>query len=492
MFQTDPSGQPVPSGPTPDADSSRSANKPPVYQQPPSAPCKRALSPLAIVAIAVTGVTALLALGLLAVGLFVRARAVEARAAQAREVKMAQAAPSDVRVTRTARPATPVARDAQVQRLALSSSSSPGVLKPEPGLSYTNIKVPNEPWSIHVLKIDRSQKDLAFASAHAGTKVLGVGFLRDQAAAFPRELGRAIAAVNGDFYMRDNPTYAGDPRGLQIANGELISSPDTVCVWFDPDGNPHLDEVKGDFQVTWPDGRKTPFALNQQRAGPPVLPPHVAVLFTPTYGLSTKIRAGRDLILEKEGDGAWLPLQVGQTYQARVREISTNGNTRLAANTMVLSLAPQMLTELRDVMGAVLQISTATTPDLKGVKAAAGGGPAVIKDGKAFSVMTPPPGAERDYSQRSKYERHPRSAIGWSQSHVYLVIVDGRQPGLSMGMKLAELAQFMAGLGCTEAMNFDGGKSAQMWMNGQILNSPCQGEDTVASSLLVVRKAEGR
>jgi exopolysaccharide biosynthesis protein len=41
-------------------------------------------------------------------------------------------------------------------------------------------------------------------------------------------------------------------------------------------------------------------------------------------------------------------------------------------------------------------------------------------------------------------------------------------------------------------MNLDGGKSAQLWMNGQILNSPCQGEDTVANSLLVVRRPEGR
>jgi exopolysaccharide biosynthesis protein len=39
-------------------------------------------------------------------------------------------------------------------------------------------------------------------------------------------------------------------------------------------------------------------------------------------------------------------------------------------------------------------------------------------------------------------------------------------------------------------MNLDGGKSAQMWMNGQIMNSPAQGEDTVANALFVVRRAE--
>jgi hypothetical protein len=269
-------------------------------------------------------------------------------------------------------------------------------------------------------------------------------------------------------------------------NGDLISAPDTVCMWFDTGGNPHLDEVKGDFQVTWPDGRKTPFGLNQQRkAG-------MTVLYTPTYGVSTLAAGGREVVLENEGNGPWLPLQAGQTYRARVREVRTDGNTRLTPDAMVLSLSPQSLAGAPQVAsGAVLQISTATSPNLKDVKVAMGGGPALIKDGKsAFTLKTPPPGVSSDWSQRSKYERHPRTAVGWSPTHVYLVIVDGRQPGLSVGMKLAELADFFLSLGCTDAMNLDGGKSAQMWMNGRIMNDPCQGEDTVASSLLVVRKSE--
>jgi exopolysaccharide biosynthesis protein len=159
----------------------------------------------------------------------------------------------------------------------------------------------------------------------------------------------------------------------------------------------------------------------------------------------------------------------------------------------VLSLSPQLLTALNDVKpDSKLQISTATTPDLKGVKAALGGGPALIKDGKPFADFDPPAGISRDWSQRSKYERHPRSAMGWSKTHVYLVTVDGRQPGLSMGMKLAELAAYMVKLGCTDAINLDGGKSAQLWLNGRIVNSPCQNEDTVANSLLVIRKADAK
>ncbi len=367
--------------------------------------------------------------------------------------------------------------------LARAGDSESREAKSEPGVAYSNDRVARVPWSIHVVKIDRSRKDLTFFSAHARDKVLGVSLISEQARAIPREIGKAIAGVNGDFYSRDNPMYAGDPRGLQIVNGELISAPDTVCVWFDLKGNPHLDEVKGDFQVTWPDGRKTPIGLNQQRL------PNLAVLYTPTYGPSTRAIGGRELILEKDGNGPWLPLQAAQTYRARIREVQANGNTRLATNLMVLSLDPQLLQNLPELApGSVLEISTATTPDLKGVKTAIAGGPALIKDGKPFAMKSPPPGARGSYSEMSKYERHPRSAIGWSPTHLYLVTVDGRQPGLSVGMKLAELAEYLVGLGCTDAMNLDGGKSAQMWVSGQIVNSPCQGEDTVANSFFVIRR----
>lgn len=368
---------------------------------------------------------------------------------------------------------------------ATASDSPPA--KSDSGVTHKNDRVARVPWSIHVVKIDRSRKDLTFHAALARGTVLGVSLIADQARAVPRELGRAVAGINGDFYLRDDPTYAGDPRGLQIVNGELVSAPDTVCVWFDAQDNPHLDEVKGDFRITWPGGRKTPFGLNQVRRST------TAVLYTPTYGPSTRTRDGTELVLERADDGPWLPLQAGQTYRARVREVRAAADTRLVRDTMVLSLGERLATDLPEIAsGAVVEISTATTPDLKGVKTAIGGGPALIQNGKPFSQKTPPSGASNNYSERSKYERHPRSAIGWSPTHVYLVTVDGRQPGLSVGMKLAELAEYLAGLGCTEAMNFDGGKSAQLWMNGEILNSPCQGEDTVANSLLVVRKPAER
>lgn len=439
-------------------------------------PRPRVLSPLAITAICLgADLVVLLIVGVIGAGIF-HAQAQDSRrpARLAPQPAMvAEAAPVLLDEPRAARPAP------------AQAAAGPA------GVTYRNHKLTTDdgqPWSLHILKIDRSRKDLGFYSAHARDQVLAVSYIKDQAAAVPPEVGEAIAGVNGDFYTRDQPTYAGDPRGLQIMNGELISAPDTVCVWFDTNGNPQLDEVKGLFYATWPDGKKTPFGLNQQRRA------NTAVLFTPTLGPSTRATGGPELILEKDGDGPWLPLEAGKNYRARVREVATNGNARLAPGTMVFSLGAQLLADLPELKpGLVLQLATTTTPNLQGVKAAIGGGPALIKNGQAFTHKSRPADAPRGYAEDSKYQRHPRSAVGWSPTHVYFITVDGRQANLSVGMKLAELAEYFVTLGCTDAMNLDGGKSAQLWMaNGNIKNSPVNGEDTVASSLLVIRKPEAR
>jgi hypothetical protein len=359
--------------------------------------------------------------------------------------------------------------------------------KSDSGVTYRNDKVSRIPWSVHIAKVDLSRKDLTFVATLAGGKVLGLASLSEQARSVPMQIGRAVAGVNGDFYERDNRVYAGDPRGLQIVNGELVSAPSTACVWFDDHGKPQLDDVKSSFKVTWPKGETTTFGLNQQRRS------NATVLYTPTYGPSTRVSGGRDLILEPEGNGFWLPLAVGESYRARVREIRQSGDTRLVPNLIVLSLGPQAAASAPEVeVGAVLEISTSTTPDLKGVKTAIGGGPALIKGAQAFSLKEPPAGSSAAYSERSKYERHPRAAVGWNNTHFFFIEVDGRQPGLSVGMTLAELAEYMMKLGCTDAMNFDGGVSATMWVLGQIVNNPCQGERSIANALIVARKNGGR
>jgi exopolysaccharide biosynthesis protein len=78
--------------------------------------------------------------------------------------------------------------------------------------------------------------------------------------------------------------------------------------------------------------------------------------------------------------------------------------------------------------------------------------------------------------------------VGYNKNYSFLVEVDGRQPGLSVGMNLIELAELMRALGCTDAMNLDGGGSSTFWLQGKIMNSPSdKHERTVANALMIVR-----
>lgn len=59
--------------------------------------------------------------------------------------------------------------------------------------------------------------------------------------------------------------------------------------------------------------------------------------------------------------------------------------------------------------------------------------------------------------------KNPRAAIGYYEpGHYCFVLVDGRQPGYSIGMNMKELSQLFYDLGCTAAYNLDGGESAVM------------------------------
>ena len=369
--------------------------------------------------------------------------------------------------------------------LAMSCGRNPSSA---PGVSYQHDTIPKVPWSIHVAKMDRARADLELRSTLARGKVEGLSTLVQQVQALSSAEGQPIAAINGDFYVVDekNP-YLGDPRGLQILDGELVSAPtDQASFWIDAADQPQATNVVSQLKVTWADGSSTPIGLNEERGEGAV------VLYTPRHGASTRTRGGRELILESTGPGGgpWLPLQAGRESSARIREMRTNGNTTLNDGMLLLSLSSASLTNaalaIQAVSGAVLKISTTTIPDLAGVKMAISGGFVLLRDGRKEEIRTP---QSDTYKYRSVNERHPRAAIGASREHIFLVEVDGRQPELSMGMTLGELGDYMQKLGCEVALSLDGGASATFWYQGRVLNSPCNGADRpIANGIVVLAK----
>ncbi len=351
------------------------------------------------------------------------------------------------------------------------ANAPPAAAKPNRGYQYIRDEVAKVPWCVHIVKIERSHPDLELQTALGGGTVLGMSTVSQQVRLLPPEIGKPIAAINGDFF-EGSEQYPGDPMGLQIARGELISAPEPShsCMWVDASGGLHLTNVVPDFQVIWPDGKRSPFGLNRERQE------GAAVLYTSAVGASTRAHGGLELVLERDGTNAWLPLQIGRTLRARVKELRPGGNSPLSRDLAVLSLAPQPVAQAPKVaVGAVLQLSTATHPDLAGARTALSGGPALLKQG-----------ASRPWSPIQA--RHPRTAVGWNSNFIFMIEVDGRQRH-SVGMTFPEMADYMRKLGCTEALNLDGGGSATLWLLGNVMNSPSQGsERSAANALVLVQK----
>ena len=89
---------------------------------------------------------------------------------------------------------------------------------------------------------------------------------------------------------------------------------------------------------------------------------------------------------------------------------------------------------------------------------------------------------------------HPRTALGVTpEGDIVFMIVDGRQPEISNGATLADLAFLLGTFGCSDAINLDGGGSSTLIIrngnNYETKNSPSAGSlRAVANGLMVVLK----
>ncbi len=107
-----------------------------------------------------------------------------------------------------------------------------------------------------------------------------------------------------------------------------------------------------------------------------------------------------------------------------------------------------------------------------------GGNVILVKDGKALPL-------------KNKI-RHPRTVVGFNaeKTKLILLVVDGRKPGIAIGMNYEELAAEMLRLGCSDALNLDGGGSSVIAVRDaatgkiKILNAPTDGHERAVADVL--------
>ena len=86
-------------------------------------------------------------------------------------------------------------------------------------------------------------------------------------------------------------------------------------------------------------------------------------------------------------------------------------------------------------------------------------------------------------------QRHPRTCVGITRKSILFITFDGRTEQ-ARGMNLMEMQKYLLDMGCTDAINLDGGGSTCMWTSDKgVVNRPSDktGERPVANAILILK-----
>lgn len=98
------------------------------------------------------------------------------------------------------------------------------------------------------------------------------------------------------------------------------------------------------------------------------------------------------------------------------------------------------------------------------MQTAVGGGPVLVQNGEVKITNN----EELKFTGKAINDLHPRTLMGYTKNNQLIIMaIEGRNPGIAEGASLLQAAQLMIDLGCTEALNLDGGGSSCMLINGK-------------------------
>lgn len=362
-----------------------------------------------------------------------------------------------------------------------------------PGVTFSRFTDARGPWAINLVRVDLRHANIEIRSARAFDQLKG----RERVSDIVRRVNstgvRVLAAVNADFFNlesgenENNQVIAGEWwKGLKVTDSPYDTY-DNAHVQFGIDAarRPLIDRFILDGKV-WDRGVMTPIiTLNSNPSGKP----EGTALYTSRYGPTTPrdtTRRTAEAVLAPAG-------KRGDTLLfARRGAVSTSSGSSIPKDGAVLAaygsgLRSEEVRAMAD--GDTVKVLLATLPRIRRSAVPAmivGGWPRILRDGE--NVAGDAATLEGTLSRNAE-SRHPRTAIGFSRdsSTLLLLTVDGRSEN-SGGMTLIELANTMRELGAWQAMNFDGGGSTAMVVEGKVVNRPSdkEGERAVGNALLVV------
>lgn len=368
-----------------------------------------------------------------------------------------------------------VPRRAVIAALAALVLATPAAGQPTtlmPGVTYEKqVQFTfHGPSVIHVLTMPRPGGLWALKPALSNDAILGL----ERVTAIQQRVSAqaTVAGVNGDRFVA-----TGRPSGILIRDGRLEHGPgdSRSSVGFDTTGGLRVERVR--LLPTWQGTgqRQNLSAVNNSPSS------SGTSLYTPAWGPATPVAPGSVEVVLRPFSAALPNTEIA----GQVVEVRGGGGTAIPSDGAVLvARGTASATRVRNEapVGATVRVRLVLQPDWAGVVDAIGGGPALVRAGKAVFNA----GEAFVPSQLALPE--PRTAVGQlADGRIVLVVVDGRRPGYSSGMTNFELALALVRLGVVTAAALDGGGSSTMAFDGKLLNRPSgTSERAVSNAVLMV------
>ena len=282
--------------------------------------------------------------------------------------------------------------------------------------------------------------------------------------------------VNADLFSTNGPI------GTTVMEGEVIKTAKASTAWHAVGYQEHEGLYFGTADL------KFNAKLNGKMEYAPSLvnvplAEGETIIYTPRWGKTTGTKQGEcglEIVLRPEGG---ILRSDGETVCTVVGAPKTDGfNTAIPAGCLVLSTNISShvrdLGKMKDGDKYTINMASASIKStgfgshmFTDLRTMIGGDPVLLVDGKTLP----------SYATMPNYNaRRPRTAIGTDATRkiMKLLVVDGDKfnAGISDGVDANDLAAMMLAIGCSDALNFDGGGSSEMWENiFGVLNRPSDG-----------------
>ena len=271
----------------------------------------------------------------------------------------------------------------------------------------------------------------------------------------------APAAVSGGFFLYSEadiapPSRRTDPVGLLIDHGRIINPPvlHRGALLQSRDGTTSLERIgpRG-ASLSWDSAPPITIEVHNTSAEPERISS-----FNRAWGQTAPSPSG------------WCMAIVGHTI------------TAVSEDALPISLAG-LVVHVPDgqppTPGTTVTWQLPPLHDESPIESAMAGGPMLLLDGKLcinresedFMATAPPV----TFSQDETFDQNllPRMACGVDEAgDIFFAAIDGRNFYKAPGMTLEQTASWMRALGCTRALNLDGGSSKRMVIDRRVVDSP--------------------